>query len=71
MDTTKMNTYFNKHIKTVWISIITTILLSACGGGNEAEENRCAGRALATGNECITLSDREVIVHKPSSQKCF
>ncbi|GAA6171318.1 hypothetical protein NBRC116592_09880 [Colwellia sp. KU-HH00111] len=68
MDTTKMNTYFNKNIKTVWISIITTILLSACGGGNEAEENRCAGRALATGNECITLSDREVIVHKPSSQ---
>lgn len=73
-----MNTYINSNIKTVWISIIlTTTLLSGCGGGgdNEAQGNNqtqktayCADKPLATGNECLTLSDREAIFYKPSNQ---
>lgn len=73
-----MGTYFNKNNKTTWFSIIMmNILLSGCGGGGEKstvgkEQTQqlvqCAGKILLTGNECLTVSNKEVIMYKPNNQ---
>ncbi|MEW6982228.1 PHB depolymerase family esterase [Colwelliaceae bacterium 6471] len=57
------------------MTTLLTILLFGCGGSGGNKEaptkkvvEQCAGQDLLTGNECVSINDRDAIVYQPSSQ---